>query len=236
MDNDRPAFEDQLKLAQKESVACELAKSPTVDRLTDIGIDAMETVDTLVKRFYATGPSEGQPACTEGCTFCCHQYVGLTVPELAVLAKYITSNFSSAEKRDLKVRLSKVVHATRGMKRFERAVAKLDCPLLGENTRRCTVYAARPLTCRGMHSLSRAACEANDTAPGKIEPIPQYAAHKSIVRSISVGMQLALAEHGAAVSELELAEALRLVLAEPELFERWMNGERVFDSAHMPPV
>jgi len=223
-----------LKLTQKESVALELAKSLSVDRLTDIGIDAMETVDTLVNRFYATGPSEGQPACTAGCTFCCHQYVGLTVPELAVLAKYISSNFSSAQRHELKVRLSKVVDATQGMKCFERAVASVDCPLLGENTRRCTVYAARPLTCRGMHSLSRAACEANDPAPGKMGPIPQYASHKSIVRSISVGMQLALAEHGVTVSELEMVEALRLVLAEPKLIERWMNGEPVFDSARMP--
>ncbi len=135
----------------------------------------------------------------------------------------------------MRQRLKSVRTATAGLPRFERAVAGVDCPLLDPDTRMCSVYAARPLTCRGMHSLSREACEADDAAPGKGDPIPQYESHKGITRSIAIGQQLALMERGWPVAELELGTALILALDDPSSFERWLAGENPFETAEMPP-
>ena len=166
MSDEGPEFEDRLKLAQKDDVAKAYAARPSPDGLSDIGLDALQTADALLQRFYDEERPEQGLACAQGCTFCCHQYVGLSVPELAILAKYIEANFSDQDRRSLAWRLDRVCQATRGMGRLARSSSNIDCPLLEPETRRCAAYAARPLTCRGMHSLSREACAAADAAPG----------------------------------------------------------------------
>ena len=144
MDSDKPNFESDLKQAQKDSVAKTFASHPTGDGLADIGIDALETVETLLKRFYEQEKPDQPLACAAGCTFCCHQYVGLSMPELAILTKFIQSNFDDAQVTNLISRLNDVVGKTKGMGRFERAASKIDCPLLAQESRKCSIYTARP--------------------------------------------------------------------------------------------
>lgn len=229
-------FEDHLKAAQVAAVAETLGDNPNRNRLADIGIDALNAAEVFLRRFYDTRPADGPPACAAGCTYCCHQYVGVSVPELAALTKFIRARMSDAEIDGLSARLTEVGERTEGMKRFERAVAGLDCPLLNAETRQCTVYEARPLTCRGMHSLSVAACEANDAAPDREVAIPQYESHKGVTRSIAIGVQLGLKEAGHEVEELELTAALRIALTVPDAFERWLAGDNVFADCTVPPA
>lgn len=236
MNDDGPPFENILKQTQKDQTARAFAAHPTPEGLLNIGIEALEAAEFHLKRFHDGDQAEAPLACARGCTFCCHQYVGLSVPELAVLAKFITSRMNRAGQTRLLARLSEVALATLGMGHFERASSHIDCPLLDPESRRCTVYVARPLTCRGMHSLSREACEEDDVAPGRTRPIPQYASHKAVTRSIAIGLQLGLAERGAQVSELELTAALRQVLERPEMFQRWIGGEAIFKGVVVPPA
>ena len=49
---DEPDFEDQIKLAQSESVTQAFAKNHSADGLADIGIDAIDTTEAFLKRFY----------------------------------------------------------------------------------------------------------------------------------------------------------------------------------------
>lgn len=231
---DEPSFESAIKQAQKDSVAKAFADTPTADGLSDIGIDAIDSAETFLKRFYEEDPPEQPLACIAGCTFCCHQYVGLSMPELAILTKYIGANFAEAERAALIKRLKELVGKTKDLSQFERAASKIDCPLLDQKSRQCTVYAARPLTCRGMHSLDRDACEADDATPGKNHPIPQYEAHKGIVHAVAIGMQLGIAEGHIEPKELELASALLLALTAPNAIEDWIKDETLFDGALVP--
>ena len=234
MNPDKTKFEDELKQAQKDSVAEAFEQNFSRDGLADIGIDALESVETLLKRFYEIEKPDQPLACAAGCTFCCHQYVGLSMPELAVVVKYIQANFDADQQQHLLDHLSETINATTGMGQFERAASGIDCPLLDSDTRQCSVYAARPLTCRGMHSLDREACEQDDASPGKNHPIPQYESHKSIVRAIAIGLHLGIAEKNIASNELELANALLLALTSPDAIEQWIKGDDVFQSAVAP--
>ena len=234
MNSDNPGFEDDLKLAQKESVAKAFAENPTPDGLTDIGIDALASAETLLNRFYQQEKPDQPLACQAGCTFCCHQYVGISLPELAIIVKYIATNFDAAAQEKLRGRLNKTIEATAGMSQFERAASRIDCPLLDEPTRQCTIYAARPLTCRGMHSLDRKACEKDDATPGQNHPIPQYEDHKSITRSIAIGLHLGIAENDLEPHELELGKALLIALTEQDAIERWIKDEALFAEAVAP--
>ncbi|MBT3991398.1 MAG: YkgJ family cysteine cluster protein [Rhodospirillaceae bacterium] len=231
---DEPDFEDQIKLAQSESVTQAFAKNHSADGLADIGIDAIDTTEAFLKRFYQEDPPDQLLACVAGCTFCCHQYVGLSMPELAILTKYINTNFSAEQKRDLIAHLSETLNATSGMSQFERAASRIDCPLLDPASRQCTIYSARPLTCRAMHSLDRDACEMDDATPGKNHAIPQYESHKGIVRSVAIGLQLGIAESGIEPKEMELASALLKALSEPEAIEDWIKDQTEFDEAMVP--
>ena len=220
MGDDVIDFENQLKLAQKDDAAKAFAARPSPEGLSDIGLDA------LLNRFYEDeNPGQGL-ACTKGCTFCCHQYVGISLPELVILAKFITSNFSDDERQSLIRRIDEVIAKTRGMDWLDRSSTNIDCPLLDPETRRCQAYAARPLTCRGMHSLSREACEAAHEAPGTGLTLPQYEAHKRILRSLAIGLQLGLDKQGAEVAELDMAAALKLVLDDPGYGEFTSDGRR----------
>jgi len=156
------------------------------------------------------------------------------MPELAILTKFIKSNFKAGQIVTLIARLNDVVGETKDMSRFERAASKIDCPLLNQSTRQCSVYAARPLTCRGMHSLDRAACEADDATPGQNHPIPQYQSHKAIIQSVAIGLQLGLADNDIVPKELELASALLLALTGPEAIEDWIKDQTEFDTALVP--
>jgi Fe-S-cluster containining protein len=231
---DDPKFESELKQAQKDSVAAAFAKNPSASGLADIGIDAIEATETFLKRFYQEKPPEQPLACAVGCTFCCHQYVGLSMPELAILTKFIQSNFKAAQITRLIGRLNEVASATKGMGQFERAASKIDCPLLDQTSRQCSIYATRPLTCRGMHSLDRDACEADDATPGQNHPIPQYESHKSIVQSIAIGLQLGLAENDIEPEELELTSALLQALTGPGAIDHWIKDQKEFENTVVP--
>ncbi|MBT3917622.1 MAG: YkgJ family cysteine cluster protein [Rhodospirillaceae bacterium] len=234
MNSDLPGFEDELKLAQKDSVAKAFAENPSPDGLADIGIDALDAVENLLKRFYDEEKPDQPLACQAGCTFCCHQYVGISAAELAIVTKYVETNFDAADQLQLRDRLGKTLEATAGMNQFERAASRIDCPLLDETTRHCTIYTARPLTCRGMHSLDREACEKDDATPGQNHPIPQFEDHKSITRSIAIGLHLGIAENDLEAKELELGRALLIALSGKDAIKRWINGEAVFADAVVP--
>ena len=230
----KPSFENDIKQAQKDSVATAFAENPSAAGLADIGIDAIEATETFLERFYQEDPPEQPLACAAGCTFCCHQYVGLSMPELAILMKFIHTNFKDTQIIELIGQLNEVVSTTKGMSRFERAASKIDCPLLDKVTRQCQAYTARPLTCRGMHSLDRNACEQDDATPGKNHPIPQFESHKGIVRAVAIGLQLGIAESEIEPKELELASALLVALTGPQAIDQWIQDQSEFDNTLVP--
>lgn len=136
---------------------------------------------------------------------------------------------------DVEERIRKTEVGTRGLDQNERHSPKWPCPLLEDG--QCSVYAARPLICRGVNSLDAQVCEASlydETARARylagelvieryIEPL--YAAH-----AISAGLHFGANElHGLSTEPLELTTALRILFDGADaVVARWFEGENAF--------
>lgn len=248
-----PVFEadwqNRLTLATANTAFASFREAPSASTAGHLGKKAMEATSTLVASLLSRAPS-GAIACRQGCAHCCHQRVGVTVPEALAIFEALVATRSAAELRTLHERVERAYHATRGLTRDERNSPEHACPLLESGS--CSVYEVRPLSCRGVHSLDEQACRAKlydrerrgayerGELPGHsfVEPV-------RAVYAISAGLQLGLYEGlGLDMRPLDLTAALYLLLSESLAAEslpsepsarrvqRWLDGLPAFAEAH----
>lgn len=172
-------------------------------------------------------------ACRPGCGWCCHQQVGVSVPEAIRLAAHIQA-LPPADRDDLHARARAAAVTTGGMDPAARAEIRLPCAFLGTDGN-CRVYAARPLRCRGLHSIDAAFCAAchDDFAGmraklerGELRPVFLDVPER-IFDSALAGILRALAKAAPrTVVSLELAAGIAALLDDPALARRWLSGAR----------
>lgn len=97
------------------------------------------------------------PACSAGCSYCCHVHVDATLPELLVIAEHLARSWSPEAVGALKERLAQRARDVGRMSDEARWAAKIPCALLGEGGR-CSIYEVRPLRCRAFHSCAVEPC------------------------------------------------------------------------------
>ena len=180
------------------------------------------------------------PACKAGCGWCCHQQVGVAVPEAVRVAVHL-AGLAEDERAPLVAALREVAGQTRGMNTGERARSKLPCPFLGADGA-CRIYAVRPLRCRGLHSIDAAFCQAcfddpdamkRKLAAGELKPV-YLETPERIFDSALAGVLKALGKAAPkTVVSLELAAAVAALLDNPKLAERWLAGARPESSLHL---
>jgi Fe-S-cluster containining protein len=176
---------------------------------------ASQWIDSLL----AQAP-EGALACRAGCNHCCHQSVGVTPPEVLTIFTHLSDHRSEPELLALTERVLAADRATRGLSSEQRQSPSLPCPMLEEG--RCSIYAVRPLSCRGVNSIDEQACVSKlydekkreayrrGELPGHFYLEPVRAFH-----AMSAGLQLSLAEHfGLDMRPLDLNASLALLLGE----------------------
>jgi uncharacterized protein len=174
-------------------------------------------------------PPARPSACREGCCWCCHKVVGTSVPEVARITQHLQQSPDAlAETRE---RVLRVDEQRRQLRHDRWAATRLPCPLLADNC--CSVYAVRPLTCRGYNSSDALQCERLLESHEVVE-VPAYAPQIRLTTLILDGMRSGLVEAGLPGELLELTAALRIALTVPDAVERWLNGESVFAAARMP--
>ena len=197
---------------------------PTVDRV----IREAAELATLMVETYATGE---KVACQAGCWWCCSfTYIAASAPEVLRIAEYLREHRSPAELATLGKRLAQREERIRGMSEERRKYARIPCALLVDN--RCSVYAVRPLSCRGATSSDAAACESSYRS-GWTRPIPNGPRHLGITVDIRDGVGEGLERVGLDGEDLDLTIALRIALETPDAGERWLAGEPVFAPAYM---
>jgi Fe-S-cluster containining protein len=175
-------------------------------------------------------------ACREGCSLCCESLrVDVFAHEVFLIAHYIRSHFSEEQLSDLLARLEEHAATVLPLTPFEHATRNVPCPLLIDH--RCSVYAARPHSCRRHHSLDLAACQFTFDHPTDLEA---PAAHdRELFRALSGMMQVnieAYAEAGFDYTIYELGTALREALSDEGAFMRWRDQETAFHHASVTPM
>jgi len=174
-------------------------------------------------------------ACREGCSLCCWLRVDVFAHEVFLLARYLGSHFSAEEISELMTRLEAHSERVLPLTPFEHATQNVPCPLLREG--RCSVYAARPHSCRRHHSLDLAACQFTFDHPTDLET---PAAHdRNLFRTLTEAMQQGVevyAQLGFDPTIYELGTALEEALTDPECWRRWWHGEQAFLRASVTPA
>jgi Fe-S-cluster containining protein len=166
-------------------------------------------------------------ACRMGCAHCCHSFVSARAPEV-LLAK---AAIAARDREAARAAVEAAWDAAQSLGPDRRA--GLACPMLRDG--RCSIYAARPATCRTAVSSDAAIC-ARTFAPGAAaEDIPTPDFYIVMRRGYSIALAGALKRAGFPASSYDFTAALRAALAKPGAELAWLTGEDVFEGVAIDP-
>jgi len=233
----KDAWQNEVAAGAANTAYALLRDERSLERSIALAQNAMSGTSRLAEGLLARAP-RGAVACKAGCDHCCHQSVGVTPPEALAIVDHLKRTRSSAELTTLRAHIAERHEKTRGLTAKERFSSQHPCPFLASAS--CSIYEARPLSCRGMNSLDADECatrlrdpeaRARFLADGTgghsyLEPIRAF-------HAISAGLQLGLAElFELDMRPLDLTAAMHLLLEDTEvLAAAWLRGESPFEAA-----
>ncbi|MBM4275628.1 MAG: hypothetical protein FJ134_14380 [Deltaproteobacteria bacterium] len=220
-----PINED-LAARQKEAVV-EIARGgKTRESALEMAHSAMFLADYLVAAFEGANALPQAIACQSGCHVCCFNQVELTPAEALFLGDYVDRYFSPEEKTRLLARIDRNLKLKAGKDKKEIAAIrhKLPCPFL--RAKKCSVYPARPLLCRAMHSLNAEHCRQEILSP--LSHFEFYSHRYEIILSVIAGLDAGCRALGCQSRALDLARAVRDFVQSPGPMEEWIRGKTVF--------
>jgi hypothetical protein len=192
---------------------------------------AAEAVLAMCETSRKRAPGVATLACQKGCAYCCHGWVGASVPEILLIARGIRSQTGSAAARTTGIVMAS--DALAGLGPAERFGRRLACPLLQGGL--CSQYRERPITCRQVTSLDLSKCVEEFEGIGAGDDVPVSAVHLAHARNAHVPLIAALQISGLDAATYELSGALVRVLGIEDAEERWLGGEDVLVGAQRGP-
>ena len=172
-------------------------------------------IDDMAKKEPAPQPI----ACRKGCAFCCaNGPVQVTPLEVLGIVHHVALTFGEGPMRDLLA----AVMADDGR-------PDTACPLLKD--KQCSVYAARPLACRGINSYNATACELKMKFGVGDTMVTGWVHPWKITEAARQGIEQGAHELDLDGRALDLRRALKIAFADPDAAKRWLAGEPVFEDA-----
>ncbi len=222
--------DQDLKARVKQMAEQALTAVKSLEMAIEVSHQAMRWADQLIEGLESADHLPRPVACQPGCTYCCHNQVEVTPPEVFGVAQVIRIYFPPAKQESIKEKTLRLAALKVGKSKAEVAALRQahPCPLLEED--KCAVYPWRPFMCRAMHSLDREHCRTSFAA-GDLSTDAYYLHRYVFPMSVSAGLREGFAAAGCRMPVLELTQALGQALLEPGLTERWLAGEKVFDGS-----
>ncbi|MBB4284635.1 YkgJ family cysteine cluster protein [Roseospira goensis] len=221
---DRTPLERQIVEAVHDAAAESLASRPTPAGLATLLEQLWDIAEDLARRNQEAAPPPQPIACRAGCSICCHaRWILVTAPEVLVLADAVRARPDAGDVRTRAdaAALAPAIEVTRP-----------PCALL-DGAGLCSVYAVRPLKCRGHTSMDLAACEAT-LATDPTGSVPVYYPRQAIYNAMQAGLLAGAVTARYRQERLELRGALARALAIPDATARWLAGTDVFHGIRMP--
>jgi Fe-S-cluster containining protein len=225
------ARENQLLDSQRRVASERLtAREPTRDpaRVVQAATQAMASSEELRRYHVEVLQPVAQIACHDGCHWCCHLKVSVTAPEVFALAEYLENSAPAAVRETVKARAAELAQDARIFSSDAKAEAHIPCAMLTEQGG-CSVYAARPLTCRGYNALDSESCRR------MLDDDQEFvASNESWARECAaeaLGFLAAIGDARLPAELLELTSGLHIALSEPNALQRWLAGEPIFAAA-----
>jgi Fe-S-cluster containining protein len=174
----------------------------------------------------AAAPDVGTLACGAGCSWCCYFTVDVRPVEVFRILEVIEQTFSAAEKERVYSEVRANSALLKGLDEDERVTRNLKCPFLNEG--RCTIYSARPQSCRNYHATDVAGCQQSYEEPDNLDIDPDFAPYVYQAGGAHVeAFSAAMSDAGYDVSAYELNGALEAALSDPAARKRF--------EARLPP-
>jgi Fe-S-cluster containining protein len=168
----------------------------------------------------ASAPDVGTLACRAGCNWCCYFSVDVRAVEVFSILDFVERTFAPEEKARVYAEVRANSTALNNLDETERMRRNVKCPFLNEG--RCTIYAARPQTCRNYHATSAVGCQQSYEDPDNLDIDPElapwvYQAGSAHVDAFSTAMR----DAGYDIRAYELNGALDAAMSESAARERF---------------
>ena len=185
--------------------------------LRKIAEEVTEAAEARIEHLFATS-GLGHVACHADCAYCCYvPRVLVSLPELARIVERVQA-WPVGQIDALKARLE--AHILAQSSEVVSPAARPPCALLVD--RRCSVYDARPIVCRGQHAYDVEECKAHcETGAGDTT---QLTVVLDTVRGAVSGVVTAFHDMGARGTLLDLSRALVLALENPRVIALAASG------------
>lgn len=159
-------------------------------------------------------------ACKAGCFWCCYFSVDVRPVELFAIVEFMAKNLSESERARIKNEAATNSALLASLSDDERIQRNVKCPFLGDG--RCTIYAARPQTCRNYHATDATGCQQSFEQPDNMDIDPAFAPFTYQIGGTHVeAFSKALQAAGYDCDAYELNRALTAVLADPMARKRF---------------
>lgn len=168
----------------------------------------------------ASAPDVGTLACRAGCSWCCYFTVDARAVEVFRILDVVEQSFTAEEKARVYAEVRANSALLRSLDEDERVTRNLKCPFLSEG--RCTIYSARPQSCRNYHATNVAGCQQSYDEPGNLDIDPDFAPYVYQAGGAHVeAFSTAMREAGYDTNAYELNGALDAALADPGARKRF---------------
>jgi Fe-S-cluster containining protein len=185
----------------------------------------------------SAAPDAPTLACKNGCFWCCYFTVDVRAVEVFAILDFMERELSPEQQARVRSEIGANSTLLRGLDDLERMQRNVKCPFLAAG--RCTIYEARPQTCRNYHATDASGCRASYEHPENTEIDPDFAplvyqtggAHVDAFCSV-------LQERGYDVRAYELSTALAAAIAQPESRARFEAKQPPFPAlagSDVPP-
>jgi Fe-S-cluster containining protein len=175
----------------------------------------------------ASARDVGTLACRAGCTWCCYFTVDVRAVEVFSILDYIGHSLPPDEKARIYAEIRTNSAALRDLDEDQRMTRNVKCPFL--NGGRCTIYPARPQSCRNYHATDATGCQRSFEDPGNLDIDPEFAPAVYQAGGAHVeAFSTALREAGFDANVYELNCALDAAIADPGARERFESGLKPF--------
>jgi Fe-S-cluster containining protein len=203
-------------------------REAAVDEIRAVGaLTALQHSQRRHDSRIAAAPDVGTLACRAGCTWCCYFTVDVRAVEVFRILDFVEQTFTPAAKARVYAELSANSAALRNLDENARMTRNVKCPFLSEG--RCTIYTARPQSCRNYHATDVAGCQKSYEDPADLDIDPDFApwvyqAGAAHVEAFSTAMR----QEGYDANAYELNCALEAALLDPQARERFESGLQPF--------
>jgi Fe-S-cluster containining protein len=220
---------DEIPFAEAISARETLCEGEAPEATLKLAASAAKSVDGSMLKIL--NQLDRKPDCQKGCSYCCHVFVEVTIPEVLAIAHHIGETFTPQEREVLLQSIDAAIKETEGMPREKRYDARVPCPLLRDGS--CSVYDVRPLPCRSYHSFDVETCKRDFAQPSARHTVDYNRIAIMVGASVASGMSVALTSERLDGRTIELARGLKVALEGPSLLGTWRSSPHAFDGAVM---